>query len=83
MRVLVSWSSGKDSAWALHRLRGQPELEVAGLVTTVNTRFERVAASGARIESETPHTARANPARCRAISLRTAYFVRTGRAWIG
>lgn len=34
MRVLLSWSSGKDSAWALHRLRARPDLEVAGLLTT-------------------------------------------------
>ncbi len=30
-RTLLSWSSGKDSAWALHLLRQQPEIEVAGL----------------------------------------------------
>jgi len=34
-RVLLAWSSGKDSAWALHRLRADPELEIAGLFTTV------------------------------------------------
>ena len=42
--VLVSWSSGKDSAWALHTLRQQPErYDVRGVFTTVNARFDRVA----------------------------------------
>ena len=41
--VLVSWSSGKDSAWALHTLRSQPEkYEVRGIFTTVTTAFDRV-----------------------------------------
>lgn len=41
-RVLVSWSSGKDSAWALHLLRQDPSFDVAGLFTTVNQEFGRV-----------------------------------------
>lgn len=41
--VLVSWSSGKDSAWALHELRGRPEeFEVRGIFTTVTPHFDRV-----------------------------------------
>lgn len=41
--VLVSWSSGKDSAWALHTLRQQPErYEVRGIFTTVTKTFDRV-----------------------------------------
>ena len=41
--VLVSWSSGKDSAWTLHTLRQQPELyDVRGIFTTVTPRFQRV-----------------------------------------
>jgi uncharacterized protein (TIGR00290 family) len=47
-RVLLSWSSGKDSAWALHILRQQPDIELAGLLTTLNTEFERVAMHGTR-----------------------------------
>jgi uncharacterized protein (TIGR00290 family) len=47
-RILVSWSSGKDSAWALHLLRRQSEYEIAGLVTTVNSAFDRVAMHGTR-----------------------------------
>jgi uncharacterized protein (TIGR00290 family) len=42
-RILLSWSSGKDSAWALRLLRQQSDVEVAGLLTTVNERFDRVA----------------------------------------
>jgi uncharacterized protein (TIGR00290 family) len=47
-RVLLSWSSGKDSAWTLHLLRQQPELEVAGLLTTFNETADRVAMHAVR-----------------------------------
>ena len=40
-KVLLSWSSGKDSAWALHTLRQDPTIEVVGLFTTLNQAFER------------------------------------------
>lgn len=46
--VLLSWSSGKDSAWALHLLRQQSGIELVGLVTTLNTEFQRVAMHGTR-----------------------------------
>lgn len=49
-RVLVSWSSGKDSAYALHVLRSDPALEVIGLFTTVNAVHERVAMHAVRRE---------------------------------
>jgi uncharacterized protein (TIGR00290 family) len=48
-RVLLSWSSGKDSAWTLHTLRQDPELEVIGLLTTVNTHHARVAMHSTRL----------------------------------
>src|ERR1700733_11768480 len=48
-RVLMSWSSGKDSAWALHLLRRDPTLEIVGLLTTLNTEFQRVAMHGTRL----------------------------------
>jgi uncharacterized protein (TIGR00290 family) len=48
MKILLSWSSGKDSAWALHTLRRQGECEIAGLVTTVNSAFDRVAMHSTR-----------------------------------
>lgn len=47
-RVLLSWSSGKDSAWALHLLRRDPAIEIRGLVTTLNGQFDRVAMHGTR-----------------------------------
>jgi uncharacterized protein (TIGR00290 family) len=50
MRTLLSWSSGKDSAWALHRLRRSPEIEVVALLTTLNSEFNRVAMHGVRRE---------------------------------
>jgi uncharacterized protein (TIGR00290 family) len=46
--VLLSWSSGKDSAWALHCLRCQPDIELVGLLTTLNSEFQRVAMHGTR-----------------------------------
>jgi len=49
-RVVLSWSSGKDSAWTLHRLRQDPGIEVAALVTTVNSEFNRVAMHAVRQE---------------------------------
>ncbi|MBS0194947.1 MAG: ATP-binding protein [Proteobacteria bacterium] len=48
--VLLSWSGGKDSAWALHVLRGDPSHEVVGLLTTVTDQYERVAMHGIRRE---------------------------------
>ena len=47
-RVLLSWSSGKDSAWALHILRRDSSIEVVGLLTTLNDEFQRVAMHGMR-----------------------------------
>src|SRR5437868_10467603 len=47
-RVLLSWSSGKDSAWSLHVLRQQGDCEIVGLLTTINTEFDRVAMHGTR-----------------------------------
>ena len=49
-RVLLSWSSGKDSAWALHVLRQQPDLEVVGLLTALNEAADRVAMHAVRRE---------------------------------
>jgi uncharacterized protein (TIGR00290 family) len=48
--VLLSWSSGKDSAWALHVLRQQADIEVVGLLTTINEAFDRVAMHAVRRE---------------------------------
>jgi uncharacterized protein (TIGR00290 family) len=49
-RILLSWSGGKDCAWALHLLRTQNEYEVVGLLTTINQQFNRVAMHGFREE---------------------------------
>jgi len=49
-RVIVSWSSGKDSAWALHLLRQTPGIEILGLLTTLNQEFDRVAMHAVRHE---------------------------------
>jgi uncharacterized protein (TIGR00290 family) len=47
-RTLLSWSSGKDSAWTLHTLRQERRYEVVGLLTTINREFDRVAMHGTR-----------------------------------
>jgi uncharacterized protein (TIGR00290 family) len=47
-RALVAWSSGKDSAYALHLARRDPALEIVGLLTTVTDAYERVAMHGVR-----------------------------------
>lgn len=49
-KVLLSWSSGKDSAWALHLLRQNPDIEVAALLTTFNQSADRVAMHAVRRE---------------------------------
>lgn len=50
MKILVSWSTGKDSAWMLHTLRQQQPGAVAGLLTTTNETFDRVAMHAVRRE---------------------------------
>jgi uncharacterized protein (TIGR00290 family) len=46
VKAVVSWSSGKDSAFALHEARGQ--FDIVGLLTTVTTAFGRVSMHGVR-----------------------------------
>jgi uncharacterized protein (TIGR00290 family) len=49
-RTIVSWSTGKDSAWALHEARQRTELEIVGILTTVTDAFRRVSMHGVREE---------------------------------
>jgi uncharacterized protein (TIGR00290 family) len=49
-KALLSWSSGKDSAFALHELRRTGDVEVVGLLTTVTKAFDRVAMHAVRTE---------------------------------
>ena len=49
-KVLVSWSSGKDSAWMVHVLRQRGDVQLAGLLTTVNEAAQRVAMHAVRID---------------------------------
>jgi len=48
MKILVSWSSGKDSAWMLHVLKQDAAVEIGGLLTTMNDEFDRVAMHAVR-----------------------------------
>ncbi|HYT65874.1 MAG TPA: hypothetical protein VEL51_05625 [Vicinamibacterales bacterium] len=50
MKILLSWSSGKDSAWALHVLRRDGIGEVGGLLTSLNESAGRVSMHGVREE---------------------------------
>lgn len=47
-RAWVSWSSGKDCTYALAEARADPDLEVVGLLTTVNAAADRVAMHATR-----------------------------------
>lgn len=49
-KALIAWSSGKDSAWALHVVRQSGEYDIVGALTTVNRTFGRVAMHGVRQE---------------------------------
>ncbi|HLQ38133.1 MAG TPA: ATP-binding protein [Planctomycetota bacterium] len=49
-RALLSWSSGKDSAWALHVLRRRGGVEVVALLTTINAANDRVAMHAVRAD---------------------------------
>jgi uncharacterized protein (TIGR00290 family) len=48
VKILLSWSSGKDSAWALHVLNRTHPGRVAALLTTINSAVDRVALHGVR-----------------------------------
>ena len=47
-KALIAWSSGKDSAWALHEVRRAGEYDVVGALTTVTETFRRVSMHGVR-----------------------------------
>jgi uncharacterized protein (TIGR00290 family) len=50
LKALIAWSSGKDSAWALHEARRADEFDVVGALTTVTDAFARVSMHGVREE---------------------------------
>jgi uncharacterized protein (TIGR00290 family) len=49
-KCIVSWSSGKDSAWMVHVLRQRGDVEIAALLTTINEPAQRVAMHAVRVE---------------------------------
>jgi uncharacterized protein (TIGR00290 family) len=49
-KALIAWSSGKDSAWALHEARRAGDCEIVGALTTVTETFQRVSMHGVREE---------------------------------
>ncbi len=48
-KTLLSWSSGKDSAWTLYKLQQRSDVDLLGLVTTVNQTHQRVAMHAVRL----------------------------------
>jgi diphthamide synthase (EF-2-diphthine--ammonia ligase) len=50
LKTLVSWSSGKDSAWMVHVLRQRADVHMAGLLTTINESAHRVAMHAVRVD---------------------------------
>jgi uncharacterized protein (TIGR00290 family) len=58
-KALIAWSSGKDSAWALHEVRRSGEFDVVGALTTVTGTFRRVSIHGLREELLTAQLAAA------------------------
>jgi uncharacterized protein (TIGR00290 family) len=50
VKTLVSWSSGKDSAWMVHMLRQRGGMEIAALLTTINESAQRVAMHAVRVD---------------------------------
>ena len=49
-QCVVSWSSGKDSAWMIHTLRTRGDVEIGALLTTINDAAQRVAMHAVRVE---------------------------------
>ena len=49
-KCMISWSSGKDSAWMVHVLRRRGDVQLAGLLTTINEAAERVAMHAVRVD---------------------------------
>ena len=49
-KALIAWSSGKDSAWALHEVRRAGDFDIVGALTTVTDTFGRVSMHGVREE---------------------------------
>jgi uncharacterized protein (TIGR00290 family) len=50
VKVLLSWSGGKDSAMSLRELQAQDDIEVVGLLTTCTEAYDRISMHGVRRE---------------------------------
>ena len=50
IKTLMAWSSGKDSAWALHKLQQNLEIDLVGLFCTINKESDRVVMHDVRVE---------------------------------
>jgi uncharacterized protein (TIGR00290 family) len=72
-RAVVSWSSGKDSAWALHTVRGS--LDVVGLLTTTSTAPASAGQASAPVERISMHGVRRSLLDAQARSLGLSQYV--------
>ncbi len=72
-RAVVSWSSGKDSAWALHTARGS--LEIVGLLTTTSTAPAAAGQASAAVERVSMHGVRRSVLDAQAQALGLSQYV--------
>ena len=49
-KTLLSWSSGKDSAWTLYTLQQDPDIDLLGLFTVINEKYDRASMHATRLE---------------------------------
>jgi uncharacterized protein (TIGR00290 family) len=49
-KTVVSWSTGKDSAWATYQLQSRDDIELVGCLCTINKEFQRTAMHAVRVE---------------------------------
>lgn len=49
-KTVVSWSTGKDSAWATYQLQSRDDIELVGCLCTINQEFQRTAMHAVRVE---------------------------------
>ena len=81
-KALIAWSSGKDSAWALHAVRRAGDYDVVGALTTVTETFGRVSMHGVREDLLMAQTrGRRLAANARAHSVIRARTRSTRHAW--
>jgi uncharacterized protein (TIGR00290 family) len=49
-KTMISWSTGKDSAWATYQLQQRDDIELVGCLCTINQEYQRTAMHAVRVE---------------------------------